>query len=1204
MKFDDFFKVRKNVIYERARFNQRCQRDDENMEQFIASLYSLADRCEFEDLRDSMIRDRIVVGIRDKTLSESLQMDSKLTLEDAKRKARQREAVSRQQEVVQDGAIKRLEPVTVKQRNSYYTNPSRHYDRKPSKPMNQSPAGGDKCTRCGRRKHSRQDCPAREAVCHACKKRGHFSSQCFSRKTQSSTCVNAIVEEDNTYLNAVTIVGTRDQDSNWLSCTVSVNNQDIKFKVDTGAEVTVITEDVVTQLGIHKTLRPTKRLLCGPDGNKLPVAGEVSVRMKHGEHSITQTVYVLRRLQQSLLGLPAIRALRLLTQVDQIKSSVPERYPSLFKGLGTFNREYEIKIKQNAQPHALYTARTVSLPLRQKVKDELDRMVELGVISQVHEPTEWCAGMVVVPKKSGSVRICVDFRVLNESVLREVHPLPTVDETLAHLKGATVFSKLDANSGFWQIPLSKNSQHLTTFISPYGRYCFHKLPFGISSAPEYFQRCMSEILAGCEGVLCHIDDIIIFGKDEQEHDQRLDVALRRIQGAGVTLNIEKCEFQKTRLLFLGHIIDRNGISADPSKTSAIVRMESPKSITELRRFMGMVNQLGKFSSHIAELAQPLRELLSTKNAWIWEPPQEEAFIAIKKELSQPTTLAIYDPDLPTKISSDASAYGLGAVLMQRRNSEQEWKPVAYASRFMSETEQRYSQIEKEALGIVWACEKFKEYVLGKHIGIETDHKPLVPLLSTANLTNLPPRVLRFRLRLSRFSYGITHVPGKLLYTADTLSRAPTTQVTAEGEEVAMESFVQAILSSLPASEARLKEYSKGQEEDGVCSKLIRFCQSEWPNRSEISQELLPYWTVRTELSYVNKVLLYRNRIVVPKSLQRTTLQKIHCGHQGIRKCYERVVTAVWWPCVISHLEEFIKACPECNRTTPLTTEPLLVTSLPNHPWEKVAADLFQLKGSVYLVVVDYFSRFIEVQQMTSTTAAKVISVLKSIFARYGIPAELVTDNGPQFACKEMEDFATEYNFSHITSSPYYPQANGLAERSVKTIKELLRNAEDPYMALLTYRATPLPWCHLSPSELLMGRRVRTDVPQVTSQFVPDWPYLQKFKAAEMEYKRKQKEQYDRRKRVRTLPLLESGTSVWVNTQDRQVQGTVTHTANTPRSYYVDTPTGQVRRNRRDLRPRPAEQSITQEEPDPTNIVMTRSRTGVGIRPPDRLTYNQ
>ena len=413
--------------------------------------------------------------------------------------------------------------------------------------------------------------------------------------------------------------------------------------------------------------------------------------------------------------------------------------------------------------------------------------------------------MVVVPKKSGSVRICVDFRRLNESVLREIHPLPKVDNTLAQLAGATVFSKIDANSGFWQIPLDEGSRELTTFITPFGRYYFNRLPFGITSAPEHFQRQMETILAGQEGVLCHIDDVLIFGHTQQEHDTRLHAALQKIQSAGVTLNKEKCEFSRDSLTFLGHVINKEGVTPDPQKTSAIVAMERPTTRTELRRFMGMTNQLGKFTPKIAEISQPLRELLSSKKAWVWGPSQDEAFEKLKTELTQPTVLTLYDPEATLKISADASAFGLGAVLLQQQLPS-EWKPVAYASRAMSETEQRYSQIEKEALSIVWACEKFSDYILGKRVQIETDHKPLVPLLSTTHLDRIPPRVLRFRLRLTRFDYTITHVPGKSLCTADALSRAPNKSEVLPQEYPDPEFLVRGLVAYLPADADRLECY--------------------------------------------------------------------------------------------------------------------------------------------------------------------------------------------------------------------------------------------------------------------------------------------------------------------------------------------------------------------------------------------------------------
>ena len=276
--------------------------------------------------------------------------------------------------------------------------------------------------------------------------------------------------------------------------------------------------------------------------------------------------------------------------------------------------------------------------------------------------------------------------------------------------------------------------------------------------------------------------------------------------------------------FLGHLIDARGIQADPEKTSAILKMEPPHNIMELRRLMGMVNQLGKFSHRLAEISQPLHELLSTKRSWVWGTDQERAFAEVKAELTEPTVLTFYDPQADTKISADASSYWLGAVLLQL--NQDAWKPVAYASRSMSETERQYAQIEKEVLAVTWVCEKFSDYILG---AAESNHKPLIPILSTKQLDKLPPRALRLRLRLARFNYTIEHVPGKLLYTADTLSRAPTADadVNALQSEEEVEVFMDAVVSSLPASAQRLQMY---QAEDSECAQVQEYCRTGWPEK--------------------------------------------------------------------------------------------------------------------------------------------------------------------------------------------------------------------------------------------------------------------------------------------------------------------------------------------------------------------------------------
>ena len=293
--------------------------------------------------------------------------------------------------------------------------------------------------------------------------------------------------------------------------------------------------------------------------------GQFSGTLSFKTKSTLQPIFIIKGLRNNLLGLPAIEALSVVARLETTaagscdRASVMEKYPSLFTGLGNMGEEYEIQLKPSAKPYSIFTPRNVPLPLRDKVREELTRMESLGVISKVDTPTPWCAGMVVVPKKSGAIRVCVDLKPLNESVLREVHPLPKVDDALAQLHDARVFTKLDANSGFWQIPLAERSKALTTFLTPFGRYHFNKLPFGISSAPELFQKRMSKILIGLEEVICSIDDVLVVGKDYQEHEERLTAVLERLKSAGITLNSAKCEFQKDRLIFLGHLIYKDGV---------------------------------------------------------------------------------------------------------------------------------------------------------------------------------------------------------------------------------------------------------------------------------------------------------------------------------------------------------------------------------------------------------------------------------------------------------------------------------------------------------------------------------------------------------------------------------------------------------------------------------------------------------------------
>lgn len=943
---------------------------------------------------------------------------------------------------------------------------------------------------------------------------------------------------------------------------MDINGKQIKFRIDTGADVTIINTHTAKSINLPiKGEREGRKHLVDAGGKRLQKEGYMEAELTYKERRANAEIHIIKGAPQNLLGIKEIDSLDILQRVNGIE--IEDQYPGLYRRLGQLPETFKIRLKEGAEPLSLPVPRRLPLGLREATERELKRMEDMGVIERVETHRDWCAGMVVAPKSSGEVRICVDLTRLNKSVKRENYPLPRVEETLALLEGSQIFSKMDANSGFWQIELEKQSREFTTFITPFGRFQFRKMPFGISAAPEFFQRQMTKILEGLEGVTCMMDDILVFGREEREHDERLKKVLKRLEESGMTLNRDKCEFKVREVKFLGHLVSGKGISADPEKVKAITEMEPPKNKSELKSFLGMVNYLSKFSGRLAELERPLRELQKNTSDWIWDSQQQRGFEEVKREIIAAPTLAKYELRAKHRVTADSSSYALGAALLQQ-NREGEWQPVAFVSRKLTEAERKYAQIEKEALAITWACGKFDYYLVGTIFEVETDHKPLVKLLGESDLSDLPLRCQRFKLRLMRYNFTIFHTPGSKMILADLLSRpagVPTPKEERRAKKVEMH-VGSILLADETLDDMMTEEIRKTAAADILYNQVVNEVESGWTQRGKnYKGEVQRYWTQRDRLSTHQGLIMRDHRLVIPRDLREEMTERIHRGHLCADKCIKRAKDSVWWPDMQKEIRAYVENCNECIMHRRMGHLPLKNSYLPEKPWESIATDLFEFKNRDYLLTIDYYTRWIEVVELSNKTAESVVKKMKGMFARYGVPKTIRSDNGPCYKAKEFREFTQEWRVNHITSSPHHPESNGLAERAVGTVKRMWKKERDKQLALMVYRNTPLD-SGKSPSELLFCRNLRTNLPRGSNTVTEE-----QFKERDLLLKRDQKKHTDRRRRAKTQADLNPGDVVWVKTagDDAGQRGMVINRRAEPYSYDVQIRNKTLRRTRIHLR---------------------------------------
>lgn len=1152
-KLNNYFIPKKNVTFERYIFFTRDMKPSEGIDEYVNELRRLSGTCEFGTLTDSLIRDRIILGIQDKNLKDRLFREVNLDLKRATEVCKAAELAKEQLKSIEGQKTQEVDTVAA-------AKPRNIPQKSQAVPKTLSRSS---CFRCGGNHINNSSCPARSVGCNKCKKIGHYARCCRTRKV---SIVDRTEEQELTEKASQLFVGNVSKqdmfDASWVQNCMLDNNVNVYFKLDTGAQANILPLEIFKKLAVSKKagmLKVSLSKLTGYNDKVIETIGSCEIKTQVGNKQEFIEYHIVNTKNCPLLGLDACIKLNLVkrnainnvqvhkSDVDSLQNII-KKFNDCFEGTGCLNNTYHIALDPNVKP-VIHPPRKVPFAIHQQLKNKLNSLEAEGIVSKVTTPTPWVNSLVIVHKKDGSLRLCLDPTNLNKAIQREHFQIPTMDEIISKVSGAKFFSTVDCSNGFWQIKLDSTSSDLCTFNTPFGRYKFLRMPYGISSAPEVFTKTIKQMYDSIEGVDVYVDDILIWGSTLKEHNERLVKVFKIAREHNLKFNKFKCKFGLQEIAYMGHRITDKGVLPDLSKIEAIKNLQTPQNKKDIERLLGMVQYLARFIPNSSILTEPLRKLLKKDIEFQWNHEQEQALQQLKILIANSPVLNHFDTEKAILVSCDASQAACGAVLLQ------EGKPVSYVSRAFTPTQQGYAQIEKEMLAIVVACEKFHQYIYGRNdVTIETDHRPLVSIYNKP-LTSAPARLQRMLIKLQQYTFKLVYKKGSELFIADTLSRSFSKDTAVEDNDYDAQLCM--ITKNFNATDKRLKEIKKYTFENTELKELCQFIKEGFPeHKTNLPDYLKKYWSFRDELTVHDNIIYKGTKVFIPIELRKDILKRIHYNHLGKEKCKNLAREVLFWPGLGQDIDNLIENCDICSTFRKNNSkETLLPHTVPDKEWYKVGVDLFTVNGLDYLVLVDYFSKFVELKTLNSLTANSVIAVLKEIFSRQGIPVIVFTDNGPCFSAEEFLRFSKQYDFQHHTSSPRYPQSNGQIERTVQTVKQLLKKCyadnKDPYLALLSLRNTPIASNMPSPSQMLNSRRLRDLLPATEKQLKKTVVSNNKVKTFFEGRKEEEANYYNRN--VRDLSELKVKTRVKtkVNINDKEwVNGTIVRIGKRPRTYVI------------------------------------------------------
>ncbi|XP_052740894.1 uncharacterized protein K02A2.6-like [Bicyclus anynana] len=1121
-----------SILAERFKFRHRKQREGESIAEYVAILKCLSKTCEFGNWLEESLRDQFVCGITSETIRQRLFAEEKLdfgkayglamSLEAAEKNAAIVEAPPSSSSGLSSGASKFAECQAIagagrrrapgggaearrvdddgrgRRRQSGFPQGVRADVRSAVNPLTGSvSAQGNRCSVCGlfHKGGGRDTCKYRQYFCRICGSQGHLRRVCPYLANQHrvevtegpSTTAGSDNSEDSDEVISTCINNLSIQQCKPIEVTLNIQGQDLTMECDTGSAVSCISYNLYKRKFSDLKLFNSKLQLRYYTGECISPVGLLKPLVRYGQTKKYLDLYVINNGKTSLLGRQWLIELnvRIPSFVSSVNSIVEEvfnmekfssRYCNVFAdGLGRFTGgRVSIRLRADAKP-VFMRARPLAYALREPVERALEQLVRDGILTPV-DRSDWATPIVPVIKKDGTIRICADYKLtLNKLIEVDRYPLPKVDDLLTRVNGGQRFSKIDLSQAYAQFELDESKQY-SVIATHKGLYMYNRLVYGLASSPGIFQKKLEALFADLPQVGVFLDDIIITGRNDKEHTSNLHKVFDRLQEYGLRVKKEKCVFFAESINYLGYCISKNGVHTCPDKVKAIVDTPAPSDVSQLRAFIGMVMYYAKFIKNVSTILAPLYNLLRAKNKFVWCERCEAAFREIKRLLVSSEVLVHYSPDLPLVLTADASSTGLGAVISHLTPEGE--RPIAFASRTLTSAERAYAQIDREALAIIYGVKKFHQFLYGREFILRTDHKALTFIFG--HKTGIPvmaaSRIQRWAILLAGYNYKIEFVTSAE-NCADGLSRLPL--IKKECRRTEGLTYLNFVENFLPVTNDNIRINTS---RDKLLSRVFLYMQSGWPTKCP-DDEVRPYYVRRHELYIDRGCIMWGYRVVIPQSLRSEILKQLHISHMGIVKTKSLARSYVWWPRIDNDIEVVCQKCETCAAEAPApprASPSPWPSSL--EPWSRIHVDfLGPFKGKTFFVVIDASTKWLEIFEMSRTTAHAVIKILRETFARYGLPTQVTSDRGPPFTSNEFMKFLKDNGINQSYSPAYHPSSNGAAENAVKlckrAIKKAYRDGLDVDAALQTFLLAYRNSVHSStgdtPAMLLQKRPLRS-----------------------------------------------------------------------------------------------------------------------------------